>query len=120
MPVLAMSIAWRVCLAVVSSNSEDNVRTVLEAQAGLVLAYSCGSAVFGKAARFRHLLARFELDAAQACVVGDDVRDIEAAHKAGLAVVAVGWGYGAPEALAAAVPDYRARSPAELRRFLAR
>ncbi|MFC7380049.1 HAD hydrolase-like protein [Brevundimonas sp. GCM10030266] len=107
-------------LAVVSSNSEANVRAVLGAQAGLISAYSCGAALFGKSTRFRHLLGRYELDADQACVVGDEVRDIEAAHKAGLPAAAVGWGYGAPEALAAAVPDFLARSPEELRQFLTR
>ena len=105
-------------LAVVSSNSEANVRAVLGSQAGLISAYSCGAALFGKAGRFRDLVSRFALEPDQACVVGDEVRDIEAAHTAGLPVAAVSWGYGAPEALAAAVPDYLASSPADLLAFL--
>ena len=106
-------------LAVVSSNSEANVRAVLGSHAHLVSAFSCGAGLFGKAHRFGDLLRRFEVEPARACAIGDEVRDIEAAHKARIAAVAVAWGYGAPEALAAAVPDYVAQTPGEVRAFLA-
>lgn len=105
-------------VAVVSSNSEQNVRAVLGAQVSLVSAYSCGSSLFGKAARFSALLRKLDIEAAHACAVGDEVRDIEAAHAAGCAVAAIAWGYGAAEALTAAVPDYLASSPDDLAAFL--
>jgi phosphoglycolate phosphatase len=105
-------------VAVVASNSEPNVRAVLGAHASLVSAYSCGASLFGKSARFSALLRRLDLEPSQACAVGDEVRDIEAAHQAGISAVAVAWGYGAAEALAAAVPDYVARSPADVAAFL--
>lgn len=104
--------------AIVSSNSEQNVRTILGASASLVSAFNCGSSLFGKGARFSSLLKRFDLPADQACAVGDEVRDIEAAHRAGIAAVAVAWGYAAPEALAAAVPDYIAFTPGDVADFL--
>lgn len=105
-------------VAVVSSNSEQNVRAVLGGQVALVSAYSCGSTLFGKGARFSTLLRKLDIGADQACAVGDEVRDIEAAHQAGCAAAAVAWGYGAPEALAAAAPDYLAPSPGALADFL--
>ena len=36
--------------------------------------------------------------------IGDEVRDIEAAHHVHVAAMAVSWGYGAAPALSAAVP----------------
>ena len=47
------------------------------------------------------------------CAVGDEVRDIEAAHHVDVAAMAVSWGYGAASALSAAVPDYMVHTPAE-------
>ena len=88
------------------------------ASASLVSAFSCGSSLFGKNHRFSSLLRKLDLEPAKACAVGDEVRDIEAAHKAGIAAVAVAWGYGAPEALSAAVPDYVATAPADLAEFI--
>lgn len=105
-------------VAVVSSNSEPNVRAVLGASASLVSALSCGSSLFGKGRRFSSLLGKLNLEPAQACAVGDEVRDIEAAHKTGIAAVAVAWGYGAPEALSAAGPHYLATAPAQVAEFL--
>lgn len=105
-------------LAVVSSNSEANVRAVLGTSASLISAFSCGSSLFGKSARFSSLLKKLDAQPAEVCAVGDEVRDIEAAHQAGIAAMAVAWGYGAPEALSAAVPDFVAHSPNEATRFL--
>lgn len=102
-----------VLVAVVSSNSEANVRTVLGADAALVSAFSCGSSLFGKGGRFSALLRKLDVEPGQACAVGDEVRDVEAAHHARIAAMAVAWGYGALEALTAAVPDHVVHSPAE-------
>ncbi len=105
-------------VAVVSSNEESNVRAVLRGSVSLVSAFSCGSSLFGKDRRFASLVKRFDLELAQVCGIGDEVRDIEAAHKAGIAAIAVSWGYAAPEALAGVVPDYVARTPSEVADFL--
>lgn len=101
-------------LAVVSSNSEANVRAVLGPDAALMSAFSCGASLSGKRPRFQALLKKFAVTKDQACAVGDELRDIEAAHQAGIAAVAVTWGYGAADALAAAAPAHLVRSPADL------
>jgi phosphoglycolate phosphatase len=64
-----------------------------------------GAAIHGKAARLRRLLRRAGVRAAQALYIGDEIRDIEAARAAGMAVAAVVWGYNRPEALRRARPD---------------
>lgn len=107
-------------IAVVSSNDESNVRAVLGASASLVSAFSCGTSLFGKGKRFATLLRMLDLEPSQACAIGDEVRDIDAAHQARIAAIAVTWGYGAPETLSGAVPDYVASTPEEVAHFLLR
>ena len=86
--------------AVVSSNSEANVRRILgPACAPLVGCYECGAALFGKAARFRRVLERTGMSKDEAICVGDEARDIEAAAAAGLASGAATWGYATRELL---------------------
>jgi phosphoglycolate phosphatase len=96
-----------VTLAIVSSNAESNVRRVLgPAVAAGIRAYDCGAGVFGKAKRFRRVMARHGFAAHETLCIGDEIRDIEAAHETGAASGAVGWGYAAPEALARARPTH--------------
>jgi phosphoglycolate phosphatase len=95
-----------VTLAVVSSNGEETVRTVLGDAAGLIDHYACGAAMFGKARLLDRLRRRLGLVRETVLCVGDEVRDVEAARKAGLACGAVTWGYANEAALSAAGPDF--------------
>jgi phosphoglycolate phosphatase len=92
-------------LALVSSDSEANARVKLGKAASLFDHYDCSASIFGKAAKFRRVLRRAAVDAAQAIAIGDETRDIEAARAAGVACGAVTWGYAAPNALKALGPD---------------
>lgn len=104
-----------VVIAVVSSNTELNIRVGLgEANAARVTAFDCGASLFGKAGKLRRLAKRFGVPGSEVLCVGDDSRDIEAAHKAGLKAAAVTWGYANETALASAHPDYLVRSMDEL------
>ena len=95
-----------VMLAVVSSNSEANVRGILGAEpAALISHYECGVSLFGKAARFRNVLRRSGCTKAEAIAIGDEIRDLEAARRAGIAFGAVSWGYTLPDALAQERPE---------------
>ncbi len=87
-------------VAVVSSNAERTVRTVLRASlCAEVHAFRCGVSVFGKAARVRGLMRRARVTPQHTVVVGDEERDIAAARAVGARAVAVTWGYAAAEAL---------------------
>jgi phosphoglycolate phosphatase len=46
--------------------------------------------------------------------VGDETRDIEAAKKANVQVIAVSWGFNSPEALARENPNFLIDHPWEL------
>ena len=93
-----------VVIAMVSSDSESNVRRALGDHAALFQQFACGASMFGKAARFRAVLKRTDIAAADAIAVGDEVRDGEAARQAGIDFGAVCWGYARPEALRRLAP----------------
>lgn len=86
-------------VAVVSSNSEENVRYVLGPAASHVGRFACGAGLFGKAARVRAVLRATSTDPRAAIVVGDEARDIAAALAARTSSAAVAWGYADPRFL---------------------
>ena len=89
-----------VAAAVVSSNSEANVRRIFGPGCDpLVDLYECGASLFGKAAGFRRVLERTRVRQEEAICVGDEARDIQAAAEAGLASGAATWGYATRELL---------------------
>lgn len=93
-------------LAVVSSNAEQNVRRVLGPEnAALIDYFECGAAVFGKAPKLKALVRRSGVPADQAILVGDEIRDADAARQAQVAFGAVAWGYTHYAALLAHGPD---------------
>ena len=93
-------------LAVVTSNSIENVRQVLGPEsAALIHHYECGASMFGKRPKLRTVLRNSGIPAAEALCIGDEVRDLEAARAEGIAFGAVAWGYTTPEALRAHAPE---------------
>lgn len=93
-------------LALVSSDSEDNVRRLLGSEnVALFCHFDCGASLFGKAAKFRRVMRLAGAEPAHTIAIGDELRDIEAARAAGIAFGAVTWGYATPEALRARTPD---------------
>jgi len=83
-----------VTLGIVSSNSSENVRRILGPEnAALIRHYACGASVFGKAPKLRTVLKASGIPARQSIYIGDEIRDAEAARKAGTAYGAVAWGY---------------------------
>lgn len=106
-----------VTLAVVSSNSEENVRRILGPAAAHLQVFECGASIFGKASRLRKLLRRFDVAPQDAIYVGDQPTDCEAAKAANIAFGAVSWGYGTPEAFAGMRPDMHFRRVEDFRRI---
>jgi phosphoglycolate phosphatase len=87
-------------LALVSSDHEANVRRQLGADlAGLFAHFACGASLFGKAAKFKNVIRKSGVRPERVIAIGDEVRDAEAAAKAGIAFGAVTWGYADPQAL---------------------
>ena len=94
-------------LAIVSSDAESNVRRTLGADiTGLVDHYACGASLFGKRIKFRQVLRRSGVSADGAIAIGDELRDAEAARRAGIAFGAVAWGYTSIDALQSVTPAH--------------
>jgi phosphoglycolate phosphatase len=101
--------------AIVSTNAPRTIARFL-AQHGLTQVDPVVGNVrmFGKARALRRLLRGARLDPAQAYYVGDEVRDVRAAARAGIASVAVGWGYADRSALARESPSHLVDRPDQL------
>jgi phosphoglycolate phosphatase len=67
-----------------------------------------------KPALIAHLLGEQRLDPANCVMIGDREHDILGARANNVATVAVTWGYGTPDELAAAKPDATCDAPEEL------
>jgi len=92
-------------LALVSSNSCENVHTVLGLELGsLFRYYECGVSFFGKTNKFRKIMRQSGVLPYEAISIGDEIRDLEAAKKANVDFGAVSWGYTRVEALMALAP----------------
>lgn len=92
-------------LAVVSSNSLENVRAVLGPENdSLINYYQCSVSLFGKQSKFRQILKKSGIANHETICIGDEIRDIEAAKKANIPSGAVSWGYTKPETLQAHSP----------------
>jgi len=92
-------------LAVVSSNSRDNIIRTLGKAAALFNYFECGVSLSGKQAKIKKILRTTGFKPEETILVGDEIRDGEAARKAGVAFGAVAWGYNSFEALKALSPE---------------
>lgn len=81
-------------LAAIGFNSRANfIRVLGPAISARIDRFGCGASLFGKEAKFRTVLKRSGIAPQHAIAIGDEIRDIEAARRAGLVAAAVGWGY---------------------------
>lgn len=103
-------------LGIVTSNSRQNVIAFLEAQGmrDLFDFIDSGLTLFGKGRIIQKILRQKQIDPATVVYVGDETRDVEAARKIGIKVIAVCWGFNSCEILAAQKPDFVVLSPMEL------
>jgi phosphoglycolate phosphatase len=102
-------------IAVVSSNSEENVRRVLGPELSkLIAAFECGASLFGKSMRFRRVLRRMAVAPREALSIGDEIRDAQASASVGLPFGAVSWGYTHADALMRSGSHYLFRTAGDI------
>jgi phosphoglycolate phosphatase len=107
-----------VTLAIVSSNSYDNVSQILgPANTRLISQFECGVAIFGKSSRIQNVLKKTGIPCREAIYIGDQVTDLEAARKVKVAFGAVSWGYGTIESLREHFPEEEFDSVSAIRRI---
>jgi phosphoglycolate phosphatase len=95
-----------VVLAVVSTNSRENVQCALGPSAALIQHFDCGGGLFQKRSAIRRVLRKTRIPGSETICIGDEIRDWRAAQAAGTAFGAVSWGYTRGEALAALKPTF--------------
>lgn len=102
-------------LGILTSNSQENVNQFLERQDLAVFDFvSTVSKLSGKAKYIKSILRTFDLQEHELLYVGDEIRDVKASKKAGVAVAAVTWGFNSEEALRSYYPDFCLDDPVEL------
>ncbi|ADV81564.1 HAD hydrolase-like protein [Terriglobus saanensis] len=90
-------------LALLSSNSQDNVLRVLGHEtAKLFLHIECGTSIFGKRSKLKKLLKTTGFQNVDTILIGDEIRDCEAAKQLEIPFGGVAWGYNDPDVLAQA------------------
>ena len=96
-----------ITIAVVSSNALRNIKKVLGSELSqLISIYECQTGLLGKAPRLRRALRQAGVAPDEALSFGDEIRDIDAARKAGIPCAAVTWGFADGSALARYKPDH--------------
>ncbi len=103
-------------LGILSSNSVENIEKFLELNNLRHLFDFVHSQphIFGKSSSLRKILRRRKLTKDQVVYVGDEVRDIQAAHQLKIPVISVTWGLNARELLEKYKPEYLIDTPGQL------
>jgi phosphoglycolate phosphatase len=102
-------------LGIITSNSRENVLASIQNN-GLqdTFDFIYSGTTFGKHKVINRWLKQQNINPAKVIYVGDEIRDIEAARKTRIKVIAVCWGFNSRSALAAHNPDFLIESPQEL------
>ena len=102
-------------LALLTSNARATCEQVLGPRDWALFEDTvCGVSLFGKAAKLARLARRAGVAPQRVLYVGDQLGDGEAAHAAGMAFGAVGWGYMSLSSLEACNPQVRLQQPTDL------
>jgi len=70
--------------------------------------------LIGKTKSLKKLMKDHHYAGANVIYIGDEVRDIEQAHNAGIKCISVDWGYSTSDSLVASKPDYIVSSSREI------
>ena len=103
-------------LGIITSNDRDNVILFLQSnnlQELFDFIYS-GATIFGKSRVINRFLKQAHLAPEEVIYVGDETRDIEAAKRSNIKMIAVSWGFNSKTVLAEHNPDFLIHHPQEL------
>jgi len=103
-------------IGIISSNSEENIRIVLrryEVENLFEFVYS-NSSLFGKHLVLKRMCKKYKINPNDIIYVGDEDRDVIAAKKAKIKIIAVIWGFNSEKLLKKENPDYLVNNPKEI------
>ncbi|MFB2839638.1 HAD-IA family hydrolase [Floridanema evergladense] len=103
-------------LGIITSNDQENVQVFLQKNSLLDLFdfIYCGTRIFGKSRVINNFLRQANLRPEEIVYVGDETRDIEAAKKSNIKVIAVSWGFNSGNILKQQKPDFLIERPQQL------
>lgn len=107
-------------LYIVSSNSVENINTILSNNELNQYFESIvgGVGVFGKTIALKSTIKKYKIDKKTCIYIGDEVRDIKASNKVGLPIISVTWGFNGEQILSSNKPDFIAKEPADIVRII--
>lgn len=106
-------------IGIVTSNSKENVQLFFEQNRSRQIDFIYSEKnLFGKAKVLNKIIREKGFSKTSVVYIGDEVRDIEAAHQAGVTSVAVTWGFNTRERLLKAQPEYVVDEPGEILEIL--
>lgn len=119
--VLAILKKQNISVCILSSNSKDSIETFLQNnKLSKFVDQTIGDVgIFGKAKAIKKLVKSLGNNRSEFVYVGDEVRDVAAAKKAGIQSIAVTWGFNNKKILQKSDPDFLVDSPSELCRVIA-
>jgi len=103
-------------MGILTSNSKKNVNIFLKNH-GLTDIFDfirSGKHLFGKSRSLKSILRRKKISRKSVVFIGDETRDIEAAKKAEIPVIAVSWGYNSSKILKTLKPEKLVNIPSKL------
>lgn len=116
MAMVLKSLSQKYDLGIISSNSKSNITSFLEKHQLLSLfAYiHSDTALFGKHTVLKRFCRKYKVKYRDVFYIGDEDRDIRAAKKLKIKVIAVTWGYNDKKLLEKEQPDYLAETPKQI------
>lgn len=102
-------------MGILTSNTQEGVSEFLQAHALQYFEFiHAPDSLFGKASVIRKVLAHEALQPDEVVMIGDELRDVEAAQKVGVDSVAVSWGFNTPDVLQRGSPRHLIDRPHQL------
>lgn len=103
-------------LGIITSNSEKNVKIVLNNyHLGSLFDFICAeTTIFGKHRVINEVIKKKKINRTDIIYVGDETRDIRSAQKSKISVVAVAWGFNSKQVLAKQKPEFLVEQPVHL------
>lgn len=103
-------------LGIITSNSAENVQAFLRGHQleNLFDFIYSGSTIFGKHRVMTRLMRKHKFSPRDIVYVGDETRDIEAARRIFVRIIAVSWGFNSRAILETYQPDFLIERPEEM------
>jgi phosphoglycolate phosphatase len=106
-------------IGIISSNSVENIYTVLQRyQIDHLFSFVYSCSIFGKSGAINAALRANYIEAKEAIYVGDEIRDIAAARRSKIPVIAVTWGFNGTAILTEHQPNHLVDKPQEIIQLL--